>query len=411
MQTQLSDAWPETGIGGEARELIGKCVHCGFCNATCPTYRLLGDELDGPRGRIYLVKQMLEGNAPTRRTREHLDRCLTCRACETTCPSGVQFGRLVDLGRQVVDAEVPRPAHQRVQRWLLREILVRPALFAPLLWMARRLRPLLPRRFARSVPPVTAAGAWPTAQRTRRVLLLAGCVQPSLSPSINAATARVLDAAGIEVIVPPAAACCGALQQHLDDPQGALVAARRNIDAWWPLLQAGAEAIVTNASGCGAQVEEYGHLLRDDPQYADRARIVSARAVDVAELVAVHADELVKRIRRSGGERTVFHPPCTLQHGQRVRGVVEGLLARLGAAPQPFADAFLCCGSAGTYSLLQPAIATTLRDHKLAALQAARPDVILSANVGCITHLGAAAGVPVKHWIEWVDERLLPTVG
>jgi glycolate oxidase iron-sulfur subunit len=385
-------------------------VHCGFCNATCPTYALLGDELDGPRGRIYLIKQVLEGVAPTPRTQLHLDRCLTCRACETTCPSGVEYGRLLDIGRAIVDEQVPRPAGARVARALLRAGLTSPA-FGLLYRAAQALRSLLPAALAEKVLARRPVGRSPHASHPRRVLMPAGCVQPSMMPGIDAATARVLDRVGIAIVRPAAAAsCCGALRQHLGDGPGALAEARRNIDAWWPSVAAGVEAIVLNASGCGVQVKDYAHLLAADPAYAERAARVSALAKDLAEVLAANADGLAGQLARRA-ERVVFHPPCTLQHGQQLPGVVEALLRSLGTEVLPFAEPHLCCGSAGAYSLLQPALATRLRARKLGHIATARADVILSANVGCLAHLAAASETPVRHWIEWLDERLAPVAG
>lgn len=405
MQTTLGEFIKGTPEGDEALAILRRCVHCGFCNATCPTYQLLGDELDGPRGRIYLVRQALEGVTPTAQTQLHLDRCLTCRACETTCPSGVQYGRLLDIGRQVVSARVQRPVGERIARAALRTGLTGP-LFAPALKVGQVLKPLLPQALGDKVPARRVSGEWPRRRNGRFMLLLAGCVQPSLMPNVNAATARVLDALGIDLVAPAAAGCCGAIRQHLDDPAGALDDVRRNIDAWWPQVEAGAEAIVMNASGCGAMVRDYGHLLRNDPRYAAKAAQVTELTRDVAEVLADRIGDLAAVIACDRPERVAFHSPCTLQHGQKIRGTVESLLSRLGAELVPVADSHLCCGSAGAYSILQPALSQQLRDRKLAALGAARPDVILSANVGCIEHLAAKSEAPVRHWIEWVAERL-----
>jgi glycolate oxidase iron-sulfur subunit len=405
MHTQLAEELQETTLGEEARSIIGSCVHCGFCLATCPTYRLLGDELDSPRGRIYLIKQVLEGVRPTTLTQQHLDRCLTCRACETTCPSGVQYGRLIDIGRELVAERLPRPAAVRSLRTVLRKGLTG-RWFRPALRLGQALRGILPAPLARRVPLRHAAGPWPQRSHGRRMVLPVGCVQPALAPNIDAATARVCDAIGIELVVPPGAGCCGALPFHMDDRQGALDAARRNIDAWWPQLEAGAEGLLINASGCGAMIQEYGRLLRDDPAYAARATRLSALAFDLAQVLPAQVDVLRSRLAPQPPQRVVFHPPCTLQHGQRIRGVVESLLVALGADVLHFDGGHLCCGSAGAYSLLQPKIAGQLRDQKLAALSAPRPDVILSANVGCITHLAGGSLVPVRHWIEWLDARL-----
>jgi len=405
MQTALADWIRDTPEGREADAILRKCVHCGFCTATCPTYQLLGDELDGPRGRIYLMKQALEGHPVTARTQLHLDRCLTCRNCETTCPSGVQYGRLLDIGRAVVDRRVPRPLSQRLVRTALKEGLTSP-LFAPAMKLGQAVRPLLPASLKLKVPAKQDAGRWPTRSHARRMLLLEGCVQPAMQPNINTATARVFDALGIELLRPANAGCCGAIRYHLNDHDGGLADARANIDAWWPHVEAGCEAIVMNASGCGAMVKEYGHLLRNDPAYADKAQRIAALTKDVVELLSVWPDELKRKLGPAPAQRVVFHPPCTLQHAQKIRGAVEDLLRALGAEVLPFAESHFCCGSAGTYSVLQPELAYRLRDRKLANLQAPKPDVILSANIGCIAHLASGTDTPVMHWIEWVDRRL-----
>jgi glycolate oxidase iron-sulfur subunit len=407
MQTKLADFIAGTPEGEEAKDIVGNCVHCGFCLATCPTYQLLGDELDGPRGRIYLIRQVLEGVEPTSKTQLHLDRCLTCRACETTCPSGVQYGRLLDIGRQLVDDKVPRTPAAQLVRGALREGMTSKA-FAPAMRLGQALRPLLPSSLKAKVPPPQQAGSWPTRKHARKMLLLAGCVQPAMSPNINAATARVFDSLGIEMLIPAAAGCCGAIRHHLSDQEGALEEARRNIDAWWPHIDAGAEALVMNASGCGAMVREYAHLLRHDPKYADKAVRVSEMTRDLIELLPEFSTALKNSQRVTTPQRVVFHPPCTLQHAQKIRGAVEAMLTTLGAEVLLFAESHLCCGSAGTYSVLQPQLSQQLRDRKLDALMAPEPAVILSANIGCITHLAGAAQIPVQHWIEWLDARLSP---
>jgi glycolate oxidase iron-sulfur subunit len=406
MQTQLADFIKDTPEGQEANAILRKCVHCGFCTATCPTYQLLGDELDGPRGRIYLIKRVLEGETPTAKTQLHLDRCLTCRNCETTCPSGVQYGRLVDIGRHLVDSKVERGMMQKLTRTLLKEGLTSAA-FAPAMKLGQTLRPLLPASLQAKVPPRQDPGVWPTRTHPRKVVMLAGCVQPAMQPNINSATARVLDALGIETVVPPAAGCCGAIRHHLDDQAGGLDDARRNIDAWVAALDAGAEAIIMNASGCGAMVKEYAHLLHGDPVYAARARRVSEATRDLAEFLPALGEELRARIGTTGSaQRVVFHPPCTLQHAQKVKGVVEELLASLGAEVAPAGESHFCCGSAGTYSVLQPELSIQLRDRRLSHLNAPQPQVILSANIGCITHLQSGTETRVMHWVEWLDERL-----
>jgi glycolate oxidase iron-sulfur subunit len=409
MQTDLADWIKDTPDGREAGAILRTCVHCGFCNATCPTYQLLGDELDGPRGRIYLIKQVLEGVAPTASTQLHLDRCLTCRNCETTCPSGVQYGRLLDIGRHAVDQQVERPLGERVKRGLLRDGLTSVA-FAPALKLGQSVRGLLPQVLRNKVPAAQDAGSWPQRSHARRMILLEGCVQPAMRPNINTATARVLDALGIELLRAPQAGCCGAIRHHLDDPDGALDDIRRNVDAWWPLVQAGAEAVLGNASACGAMVKDYGHLLRNDPAYAARAARVSALARDVVEVMPEFAGALRGLVAGDvTAPRVVFHPPCTLQHGQKIRGAVEALLRMCGAELLPFGESHLCCGSAGTYSVLQPKLSFALRDRKLANLQSPAPAAILSANIGCITHLQGGTDTPVMHWIEWLDRRIQGT--
>ena len=431
MQTNLSPEFAGTPEGIEAEAILRRCVHCGFCTATCPTYQLLGDELDGPRGRIYLMKQVLEGQEPTRATQLHLDRCLTCRNCETTCPSGVDYGNLVDIGRRIVDAKVERPVGERVQRWLLREGLTS-SLFSPALRLGQAVRPLLPKSLKAKVEPRVPADVaaqqalWPQRTHARKVLMLMGCVQPAMRPNINAATARVLDLAGVQAIVPDGAGCCGAVRSHGGDHDGGLDDMRRNIDAWWPwvagLTDGGAvEAIVMNASGCGVTVKDYGRALAHDADYAEKAARVSALTRDLGELVdglmpalLAHWSGVRERrgadsVRHASGTPLVFHPPCTLQHGQKLRGGVEQMLTALDFDVRLAAsESHLCCGSAGTYSVLQPELATRLRDRKLAALAAAQPEprAIVSANIGCISHLQSGTATPVRHWIELVDERL-----
>lgn len=404
MQTQLPAALLATAAGRDAEAILRKCVHCGFCTATCPTYQLLGDELDGPRGRIYLIQQVLEDQPVTRKTQLHLDRCLTCRSCETTCPSGVRYGRLLDIGRQQVERRVPRSMWQRLQRRALLLVLPRRGLFAALLALGRLLRPLLPARWRAAIPPPRPAGVLPAARHARRMLLLDGCVQPALAPDINRAAARVLDRAGISLVGVEHAGCCGALAHHLSDESQALRQARRNIDAWWPQIERGAEAIVVTASGCGTMVKDYGELLRDDPQYATKAARVSELFRDLSQAVAAVASSLPRAAAQ--GAKIAVHSPCTLQHGLQIRGVVEDLLRGAGYTLLPVADSHLCCGSAGTYSILQPELSQRLLRNKLGALQAGRPLAIATANIGCLTHLAAGAQAPVRHWIELLDEAL-----
>jgi len=409
MQTNLAPAFKGTPDGDEAEAILRKCVHCGFCTATCPTYQILGDELDGPRGRIYLIKQVLEGKTPTRSTQIHLDRCLTCRNCESTCPSGVQYGNLVEIGRRIVDARVERPRAERTMRLMLKEGLTSPV-FAPAMKLGQLARAFLPAALKDKVPGAAGAKAhrWPTREHPRKVLMLLGCVQPSMMPNVNSATARVLDAAGIQTLVADGAGCCGAIRAHLGDHDGGVADMRRNIDAWWPMASAGkVEAIVMNASGCGSTVKEYGHALARDPAYAEKAKRISALTKDLSELLPDIAPKLASRIHNRKAKRLAFHPPCSLQHGQQLRGEVETHLAALGfevkLAPN---ESHLCCGSAGTYSVLQPGMAKTLRDRKLANLAPVEADTIVSANVGCIQHLQSGTTTPVRHWIEVLDDAL-----
>jgi glycolate oxidase iron-sulfur subunit len=413
MQTNLADFIKDTPEGREADAILRKCVHCGFCTATCPTYQLLGDELDGPRGRIYLMKQVLEGEVPTAKTQLHLDRCLTCRACETTCPSGVEYGRLLDVGRHIVAQRVGRSALESMQRKALRAVIPRASLFDPLLRLGQLARPLLPAALKRKVPAAAPAAAkpWPQNDHARKMLVLEGCVQPSLSPNTNAAAARVLDRLGVTLLRAASAGCCGAVSFHLDARDEALDYMRRNIDAWWPYVEQGVEAIVMTASGCGMMVKDYGHALAGDPVYAGKAQRVSALTRDISEIIASEKDKLKSLLslhasRFTLHQKIAFHPPCSLQHGLKLKGKVEALLGDLGFELAYVPDAHLCCGSAGTYSILQPELAQRLLANKIKALTSESPAVILTANIGCQSHLQTATELPVRHWIEVLDERL-----
>ena len=404
MQTRISDKYLDTPQGREADAILRSCVHCGFCTATCPTYQLLGDELDGPRGRIYLIKQLLEGQPVSASTQLHLDRCLTCRACETTCPSGVRYGRLADIGRELVEHEVPRRPQQRLLRYLLRKVIAYPRRVAPLLFAAQALRPLLPAGLRGKVPQRQRRSPWPQQPQARRMLALTGCVQSVATPQTSAAAARVLNRLGIQLINAPGAGCCGAVSHHLSAHEEGLDFMRRNIDAWWPFIEQGIEAILVTASGCGAVVKDYGHLLSHDPAYADKAQRVSALALDVAEVLR-DADLSGVALGRQA-QKVAFHSPCTLQHAQQLDGVVETILSRAGFTVTAVPDAHLCCGSAGTYSILQPELSQRLLANKLAALQQDAPDVIATANIGCQMHLASQAARPVRHWIELLDEAM-----
>ncbi|ASK36198.1 glycolate oxidase iron-sulfur subunit [Alcanivorax sp. N3-2A] len=406
MQTNLSDQARQLPRASEAESILRACVHCGFCNATCPTYQLTGNELDGPRGRIYLIKEMLEGEAPGPGTQQHLDACLNCRACETTCPSGVNYHALLDIGRPELERQVPRSRRERLLRWALRTVMPRPRLFRILMRLGRWCRPLAPAALKEKIPArMVAPGRRPAIKPGRRMVLLGGCVQPALSPNTNAAAARVLNRLGIGARECAGAGCCGAVDYHLgghlDDQSTGLARAKRNIDTWIDALDQGAEAIIPAASGCGAFIKEYGHLFRDDPGYADKARRVSEHTRDLAEVLAA---ENLDALAVHDNRRLAFQCPCTLQHGQRLAGATESLLTRLGFDLTPVPDAHLCCGSAGTYSITQPDMARQLRDNKLDALESGAPDLIATANIGCQMHLAAAARTPVRHWIEIVDE-------
>ncbi len=408
MQTNLADWIKDTPEGREADAILRKCVHCGFCLATCPTYNLLGDELDSPRGRIYLLKQVLEGAPVTVRTQVHLDRCLTCRACETTCPSGVQYGRLVDIGREVVEKKVPRGVLQDAYRALLRFVFLSGPLFAFGVKLGRALRPVLPASLARQVPPARSAGPWPAARHARRMIVLDGCVQPALAPDINAATARVLDRLGISLVSVPASGCCGAIEYHLNAQAAGLDRMRRQIDAWWPHVEAGIEAIVITASGCGTMVHDYGHLLAGDPAYAAKAARVSALARDVGEVVAAEGKALAALL---AGKAPVdgpvaYHAPCSLQHGLKLKGGVEAILREAGFTLTPVPDSHVCCGSAGTYSILQAELSGRLLENKVRALESGAPTAICTSNIGCLLHIESGATRPVSHWIELLERRL-----
>ncbi len=421
MQTQLAPAFQNTPEGQQAESVLRQCVHCGFCNATCPTYKVTGDELDGPRGRIYLMKQVFEGHTPTRITQEHLDKCIGCRHCESTCPSGVQYHDLLAVGQAAVDAQVKRPWRERVMRWGLIKVLPS-RWFKPALRVGRMVRPLLPKLWQERIPllPPLAPPRWPDrkkAMHARQVLLLKGCVQRSLRPHVDASTARVLDVMGIRAGVSGSSGCCGALQGHLGDLDGAKERARRNIDAWWPWVESKtpAEAILINASGCGAWVKDYGLLLADDPAYADKAKRIAALAKDPGELLPSWLPFLKRKLARvpEGALGSItFHPPCSLSHVHKLSsaaqpGPIEQGLRELGFEVNlAQRDSHQCCGAGGAYSVTQPELSRQLRDLKLKALEETEPHVIASANIGCIVHLQSGTNTPVKHWIEVLDEAL-----
>ncbi len=397
MQTRLADSYRDSALGQEADRVLRNCVHCGFCNATCPAYQLLGDELDGPRGRIYQIKQILEGAKATASIQQHLDRCLTCRACETTCPSGVEYHKLLDIGRELVEQQVPRTVLQRSYRRLLQYTFSETRRVSMLLFFPRLFRPLLPARIKKRIPLATRIPPHPERSHARTMLLLDGCVQPAASPQINGSAIQVFDRLAISLRTVPAAGCCGALHQHLSDADAARHRARANIDAWWPSVQQGAEAVVVTASGCAPMIKDYGRLLAGDEQYAQRAARISTMTRDISEVLS---KEDLSGLKADSAGRIAFHSPCSLQHAQQLDGVVEAILKAVGYTLVPVRDAHLCCGSAGTYSILQPELAERLRSGKLESLQEKRPELIATANIGCLLHLQQDAEVPVRHWIE-----------
>lgn len=401
MQTKLIAKFQQSAQGQEAESILRSCVHCGFCTATCPTYQELHDERDGPRGRIYLIKQILEGAEITEKTQTHLDRCLSCRSCETTCPSGVKYGRLVDIGRSLVEEAVPRPAKDRLMRWSLRKVLPHTHLFGPLLKVGQAVRPLTTGALKAKIPLKQVSSPWPASSHQRVMLVLAGCAQPSAAPNTNAAAARVLDKLGVTLVEAPKAGCCGAVSYHLSAHDEGLDFMRRNIDAWWPAIEAGAEALVMTASGCGAMVSEYGYLLRDDPAYAEKAKRVSELCKDLSQVLL--GEDLSPLGLAKRDEKVAFHCPCTLQHALQLTGVVEQVLEKAGVNLSKTKDKHLCCGSAGTYSILQPTLSKSLLDNKLKALMLDTPARIVTANIGCQLHLGTKSTVPVQHWIELLE--------
>lgn len=402
MQTKISSEFNTTVAGQRAEEILRSCVHCGFCTATCPTYQLLGDELDSPRGRIYLIKQMLEGNEVTQSTQQHLDRCLVCRSCETTCPSGVEYSHLLEIGRDIVNEKVKRPLFVRLQRKALCLMLPYPKRFSLAMKLGRLFKPLLPAILKKNIPDITGNISWDTDTQSRKMIVLNGCVQPSLSPQINAATSRVLNQLGIELINKPLAQCCGAVNQHLNDEETALQFIKQNIDEWYPLLKSkNAEAVVITASGCGAMVKEYEYLLRHDSDYAEKAKLVTESCKDISEIIA---NEDLSKLEIESDKTISFHSPCTLQHAQKLNGVVEGILSKAGFTLNVINDPHLCCGSAGTYSILQAEISQQLKDNKLQALQQDNPDLIATANIGCLHHLESGTDTKVIHWIELLDK-------
>ena len=403
MQTKIDSEFTNTLAGQRAEEILRSCVHCGFCTATCPTYQLLGDELDSPRGRIYLIKQMLEGNEVSINTQKHLDRCLLCRSCETTCPSGVEYSHLLEIGRDLVNKKVSRSVKDKLIRKVLCWLLPYPKRFSAIIKLGRIFKPFLPAGIKKSIPDLKGNPQWSEKTQSRKMLILNGCVQPSLSPEINAASSRVLNKLGIELINKPLAQCCGAVNQHLNDEVTSLKFIKQNIDNWYPLVKSGeAEAIIITASGCGAMVKEYAYQLRNDNDYADKAKVISLACRDLSEVIA--AEDLSK-LTIDTSPSISFHSPCTLQHALKLSGVVENILTSAGFQLNIIKDSHLCCGSAGTYSILQPEISQQLKVNKLASLQLDKPDIIATANIGCLHHLATDSEIEVLHWIELLDQK------
>ena len=410
MQTNIDKALKNTHAGLEAERILRSCVHCGFCTATCPTYRLLGDELDGPRGRIYLIKGLLEGKETSDKTQMHLDRCLTCLACETSCPSGVEYGHLLDIGRQLINKKVRRTLTERSYRYLLRKILPYPRRVSFFLRLGRGLRFILPGKFRQMIPENKRIRRTESPRRRvkygRKMILFAGCVQPLLSPETNCASTNILNRLGIETILSHGETCCGAINHHMADDDSGLSFVKNNIDAWWPYIEEGVEAIVISASGCGTMIKDYGYILRNDADYKDKAHQVSMMAKDIGEIISAEEIETLRKMIKVNSRRIAFQNPCSLQHGQKIKDETEVLFKKLGYQIENIEDANQCCGSAGTYSLLQTELSEKLRRKKISALEAVKPDVIMTANIGCQLHLQQATEIPVKHWIEILEEDL-----
>ena len=397
-----------------SEKILRACVHCGFCTATCPTYVLLGDELDSPRGRIYLMKEMLENNRPATATDvKHIDRCLSCLSCMTTCPSGVNYMHLVDHARQHIEQTFARPWPERILRRVLSVVLPRPWLFRLALrgaWAGRIFATLLPKQLQAMLnlaparlPPPDCAGkpqVFPAQGiRTNRVTLLSGCAQQVLAPEINAATIRLLTRHGCEVVVAQGAGCCGALTHHLG--QDADGYAKANIAAWRREMAAGGlDAVIINTSGCGTMVKDYGYMFRDDSALSGPAQAISGMTRDISEFMAEIGlqDAVIET-----GQRVAYHAACSLQHGQQIRQQPKQLLAAAGFEVMDIPEGHLCCGSAGTYNLLQPEIATQLRERKVTAIERVAPEIIAAGNIGCITQIAAGTGIPVVHMVELLD--------
>ena len=383
--------------------IMRACVHCGFCNAKCPTYQIKGDELDGPRGRIYLIKSMLEDEFVGKATQTHIDRCLTCRACETTCPSGVRYSRLLDLARPLIDAKVGRGPWEKTKRWLIRSVVPHPRRFNALMTLARACEPFLPSTLRELVPSPGAAPIEASVQiHSRKMIMLDGCVQQSVAPNINTAARKIFNQQRIQLLSFSKSGCCGAVSHHLGELAEAQGYARRNIEAWTAALEAGAEAIVAMSTGCAVMLKEYGSLLRRDPEYAGRASRISEIVRDPSEVLDPGALRGAYRVRSN--QRIAFHAPCTMQHGLDVAGKAEACLRAVGFKIEYTPEGHVCCGSAGSYSLLQPELANRLLDQKVTALESVQPDKIATANIGCLMHVRRRATPQVLHWLELISQ-------
>ena len=402
MQTFIEKSICDTPEGQEAERILRSCVHCGFCTATCPTYQLLGDELDGPRGRIYLIKSMLEGEAVSNQTMGHLDRCLTCRACETTCPSGVEYGKLLSIGRHYIEEKVTRSWGMSLKRFFILKFLPYRNRFKFLYRLGQAFRHFLPGEIKKLIPVNNVKNKKVEyKEHARKVILFAGCVQPTLSPEINHSVIKVLDYFGVSAIEFENEQCCGAMSHHLNGTEQATSFMKQNIDMYWPLIEEGIEAIISSASGCGVHIKEYGYLLRNDEKYAAKAARLSSLTKDISEYLQ---DFELEQLNTS--KKIAFQSPCTLQHGQKLDGVTEKILSRLGFNMTDVFDSHLCCGSAGTYSLLEKDISKKLQKNKINNLLEGEPEMILTANIGCCQHLQQVSPVPVRHWIEKVAELI-----
>lgn len=403
MQTKIENKFLQTEKGQLADKILRSCVHCGFCTATCPTYQILGDELDGPRGRIYQIKEMLEGQAVTKETLTHLDRCLTCRACETTCPSGVEYGHLLEIGKAEVEKRVKRSLSQDLLRKILLFVLPNPKIFNTLLNMGQLFRPLLPNSLKKHIPLKKVLPILSLGNHTKKMLILDGCVQPSLSPEINHATRKVLDKFDIELIT--FSGCCGAINQHLSDEDTALITVKNNIDRIISEFSNDIEGIVITASGCGAMFKEYPFLLRNDIKYKEKAEYVASKTYDLTEIIDA---DILKTKLNVNDTKIAVHTPCTLQHAQKLPFSIENIFLSCGFQLSAIQDKHLCCGSAGTYSIVQAELSRQLLHQRLKGLLTNSPELIVTANIGCLHHLNSGSTVPVRHWIEFIADNLKP---